>query len=158
MFERAIEIDPTYGPALAGLATVYGTLYEWFGADDKNLRRAEAASRSAVALAPGLAEARVGRGFTLSLARQYDEAVHEFAEAIRINPNSFEAYYYFARASFANGDIARSAELFAKAAEVRREDFKVRSCWHNRYECWHGSMKRWKRIAKESVAPNTPSP
>ena len=124
MFERAIEIDPSYGPALAGLATVYGTLYEWFGADDKNLRRAEAASRSAVALAPELAEARVGRGFTLSLARQYDEAVHEFAEAIRINPNSFEAYYYFARASFANGDIARSAELFAKAAEVRREDFQ----------------------------------
>jgi adenylate cyclase len=124
MFERAIEIDPSYGPALAGLATVYGTLYEWFGAHETDLKRAEDASRKAVALATELAEARVARGFTLSLARQYDQAVHEFLEAIRINPNLFEAYYYFARASFANGEIARSAELFAKAAEVRREDFQ----------------------------------
>ncbi|MFN7993425.1 MAG: winged helix-turn-helix domain-containing protein [Bryobacteraceae bacterium] len=124
MFERSLEIDSSYGPALAGLATVFGTLYEWFGADDQDLKRAEDASRKAVALAPELAEARVARGFTASLAQQYQQAVHEFGEAIRINPNLFEAYYYFARASFANGEIARSAELFAKAAEVRREDYQ----------------------------------
>ncbi len=124
MFERATQLDPSYSPALAGLATVYATLYEWFGADDANLRKADDASRKSVALGPELAEARVARGFTLSLSRQYAEATNEFSEAIRINPNLFEAYYYFARASFANGDIARSAELFAKAAEVRREDFQ----------------------------------
>jgi adenylate cyclase len=124
MFARATEIDPSYGPALAGLATVYGTLYEWFGAEDQNLKRAEEASHKAVALAPELAEARVSRGFTASLARQYDYAVQEFTEAIRINSNLFEAYYYFARSSFANGQITRSAELFAKAAELRREDYQ----------------------------------
>ena len=124
MFERATEIDSLYAPAFAGLATVYGTLYEWFGADEINLSRADGASRKAVALAPELAEARVARGFTLSLARQYDQAIDEFTQAIRINPNLFEAYYYFARASFANGRIARSAALFAKAADARREDFQ----------------------------------
>ncbi len=124
MFERAAELEPSYGPALAGLATVYATLYEWFGAKNTNLQRAEDASRRAVAVAPELAEARVARGFTLSLSRQYEDAVREFSDAIRINPNLFEAYYYFARASFANGEVERSAELFAKAAEVRREDFQ----------------------------------
>ena len=124
MFERATELDPSYGPAMAGLATVYATLYEWFGASDTNLRRAEDVSRKAVALAPELAEAKVARGFTLSLSGQYEEAVREFTDAIRINPNLFEAYYYFARASFANGEIARSAELFSAAAEVRREDYQ----------------------------------
>ena len=124
MFERATELDPSYGPAMAGLATVYATLYEWFGADETNLRKAEDASRRAVALAPELAEARVACGFTLSLSGQYEAAVDEFTAAIRINPNLFEAYYYFARASFANGETARSVELFSKAAEVRREDYQ----------------------------------
>ena len=109
---------------MALLATVYATLYEWFGAIDLNLKKAEEASRKAVAVAPELAEARVARGFTLSLSRQYEQAVREFTEAIRINPNLFEAYYYFARASFANGEVERSAELFSKAAEVRRDDYQ----------------------------------
>src|SRR5262249_41108672 len=51
-------------------------------------------------------------------------AAVEFEEAIRINPNLFDAYYYFARTSFASGEIRRSADLFSKAADVRHEDFQ----------------------------------
>ena len=124
MFERAIELDAGYGPAYAGLAAVHATLYEWFGAREEDLVRAERASQKALELAPGLADAHVSRGFTLSLHRRYDEAVHEFEDAIRINPNFFDAYYYFARSSFARGDIERSAELFRMAAKIRHEDFQ----------------------------------
>ena len=124
MFERAIELDAGYGPAFAGLATVHATLYEWFGAREDDLTKAERASQRALELAPSLAEAHVARGFALSLSRRYDEATHEFAEAIRLNPNLFDAYYYFARVSFARGEVSRSAELFRKASEVRQEDFQ----------------------------------
>jgi TolB-like protein/Flp pilus assembly protein TadD len=124
MFKRAIERDADYGPALAGLATVHATLYEWFGAKEGDLVIAEHASQKALALAPALAEAHVARGFTLSISRRYDEAAQEFEEAIRLNANLFDAYYYFARSSFAYGDIKRSAELFRRAAEVRQEDFQ----------------------------------
>ena len=48
----------------------------------------------------------------------------EFEEGIRLNPNFFEGYYYFARSCFAQGEIERSAELFGKAAEARLEDFQ----------------------------------
>ena len=75
-------------------------------------------------LIPGLAEAHVSRGFTLSLSHRYEEAAREFEDAIRINPNFFDAYYYFARTSFARGDIERSAELFRMAAKIRHEDFQ----------------------------------
>ncbi len=124
MFERAIELDAGYGPAFAGLATVHATLYEWFGAKEDDLARAERASQRALELAPDLAEARVARGFALSLSRRYDDAAQEFEDAIRLNPNLFDAYYYFARTSFARGDIQRSAELFRWAADVRQEDFQ----------------------------------
>src|SRR5262249_46684372 len=40
------------------------------------------------------------------------------------NPALVDAYYGFARASFARGEISRSADLFRKAAQVRPEDFQ----------------------------------
>jgi adenylate cyclase len=124
MFERAIELDSGYGPAYAGLATVHATLYEWFGAKQEDLERADRASQKALQLAPGLADAHVGRGFTLALFQRYDEAVQEFEHAIRLNPNFFDAYYYYARSSFAHGDIELSARLFGMAAKIRHEDFQ----------------------------------
>src|SRR6185295_17897650 len=124
MFQRAIALDADYGPAWAGLSTVHATLYEWFGAQADDLAQAERASEQALRLAPDLAEAHVARGFVLSLSRHYDEAAAEFEQAIRVNPHLFDAHYYFARTSFARGDVARSAELFRKAADVRQEDFQ----------------------------------
>jgi TolB-like protein/tetratricopeptide (TPR) repeat protein len=123
-FRRSIELDPAYAPAWAGLSTIHAILYEWFGARDEDLAGADTTSRRALELAPGLADAHSARGYALSLSRRYDEAVREFDEAIRINPHLFDAYYYFARANFACGDVQRSAELFARAAEVRKEDFQ----------------------------------
>jgi len=124
MFSRAIELDAGYGPAWAGLATVHATLYEWFGAKDDDLEAADRASRQALALAPALAEAHTASGFALSLSQHYDEAEREFEQAIEINPNSFDAHYYYARSSFARGAIARSADLFQAAADLRQEDFQ----------------------------------
>ncbi len=124
MFARAIELDTGYAPAFAGLATVHATLYEWFGAQADDLTAAERASKRALELAPEMAEAHVARGCTLALSRRYDDAERAFDEAIRINPNLFDAYYYSGRTSFARGDIAGSAARLRKAAEVRQDDFQ----------------------------------
>lgn len=124
MFERALEEDPRYGPAMAGLATVHSTLYEWFGAAADDLRAAEQASRLALDLCPELAEAHVARANALALSRHYAQAEREFEEAIRINPNLFDAHYYYARMCVARGDAARAASLFERAAALRREDYQ----------------------------------
>ena len=124
LFRRAIELDPGYGPAYAGLATAHSTLYEWFGANDADLAGAERASKRALELAPDLAEAHVARGCALSMMKRYDDASREFEEATRLNPNLFDAYYYYARTRFARGDVAGSATLFRRAADVRQEDFQ----------------------------------
>ena len=124
LFRRAIELDPDYGPAHAGLATAHATLYEWFGASDADLAGAERASQRALELGPDLAEAHVARGCALSLMRRYEDASREFEESIRLNPNLFDSYYYYARTRFSRGDVAGSAVLFRKAADVRQEDFQ----------------------------------
>jgi len=124
MFERALGLDPEYAPAWSGLAAAHAFLYEWWGARESDLACADRASLRALDLAPDLAEAHVARGLALSLSRRYEEAEREFDAAIRINPSLFDAYYDYARTCFARGQIERSAELFRKAADARREDFQ----------------------------------
>ena len=124
MFERAVEIDPEYASAYAGLADAHSWLYEWEGSKDSDLAAAEKNSSKALSLAPNLAESHTARAFVFSLSGNYDEAEKEYEEAIRLNPNFFDAYYFYARACFANGQIEKSVELFRKAADLRKEDFQ----------------------------------
>jgi DNA-binding SARP family transcriptional activator/Flp pilus assembly protein TadD len=124
MFGRAVALEPDYGPAWAGLATVQAYMNEWFDAGKGNLERAEQASRRALMAAPNLAEAHAARGLVQAQLREHGEAAREFAEAIRLNPYLFEPYYFCARTAFANGDLHRAAEMFGLAAQARPEDFQ----------------------------------
>jgi adenylate cyclase len=124
MFEKAIEIDPGYAPAHSGLADVHSWIYEWEGAKDSDLKAAEWHSRKALSLAPNLAESHASRGFVLSLAKRYDEAEEEFNRAIQLSEKCYNAYYYYGRSCFSRGQVEQSANLFCKAAEVRKEDFQ----------------------------------
>ena len=101
---------------------MHATLHEWFGGAPEDLQKAEQASLRALELAPAFAETHVARGIVLTLLRQHAQATREFEEAIRINPNLFDAYYYFGRAAVTNRELERSAELFALAARARVED------------------------------------
>lgn len=124
MFEKAVEKDPGYAPAYSGLSNVHSWLYEWWGTNAEDLKKAEQHSLKALELAPHSAESHTAYGYVLSLQKRYDEAEKEFQRAIDIDINAYDAYYYYARTSFARGEVEKSTELFRNAADARREDFQ----------------------------------
>ncbi len=125
MFQRAVEIDPGFGQAHAGIAECHSWLFSWFGRGEGDLAEADRASRKAVELAPDLAEAHASRGFALSLGERSEEAAGEFETAIELDPKLFEAYYFYGRDLFSRGEFERAAELLEKASEVRPEDYQA---------------------------------
>jgi serine/threonine protein kinase/Tfp pilus assembly protein PilF len=133
MFERAIELDPGYALAHAGIADCCSFLYQYFDATPANLARAESASRRAVELAPGLAEAHASRGLALSLSSGFEEAEKEFQTAMRLDPKSFEAAYFYARACMAQGKADEATKWYERAVAVRPDDFATLSLLADTY-------------------------
>jgi serine/threonine protein kinase/Flp pilus assembly protein TadD len=127
MFQRAIEVDPSFARAYAGLADISSMLYQWWDASDANLSQADTASRKALELAPDLAAAHASRGFALTLSKHYPEAEQAFEVALKLDPTLFEAYYFYARTCFQQGKLEAAAKLFEKASEVRPEDFQAQA-------------------------------
>jgi TolB-like protein len=124
MFQRAIEIDPSYARAWAGIADCYCFFYLYVARVPENIQRAEAASRKALELNPELAEAQASWGVALSVAGRSEEAVAAFEKAIRLDPGLFEARYFYARHAFAGGDSPKAARLYEEAEALRPEDYQ----------------------------------
>ncbi len=125
MFARAIEIDPAYARAYAGLADCYSALYTHWNGKQEYLEKADEASRKALELDPNLAEAHTARGLALTLNKIYQEANREFETAIGLNPNLFQAHYLYGRACLAQAKLTEAAELFARASQLNPDDYQA---------------------------------
>jgi serine/threonine protein kinase/tetratricopeptide (TPR) repeat protein len=125
MFRRAIELDPEFALAYAGLAEAGFWLYSWWGGHADDRRLAEEASVRALALAPELAEVHVARGAALTLGRSHEEAAAEFETAIRLNPRLWNTYYLFGRMRFAQGLFDHAEALWRAGIEVAPDDYQL---------------------------------
>lgn len=127
MFLKAIEADPDYALAWAGLAQTTVWLATWAEDTPERRKEAEEASGRALALAPERAESHTARGHALTLDQRWDEAETHFEHAIRLDPGLYDAWYLYARARFAQGRLEDAADLFGRAADLRPEDYQSRA-------------------------------
>jgi TolB-like protein/Flp pilus assembly protein TadD len=125
MFTRAIEVDPNYARAYAGIADCCSILFMYFDAREANLKQADKASQTALDLDPDLAEAHSARGLSYSLSKRYQQAEAEFEIAMKLDPKLYEAPYFYGRACLAQGKSYEAAPLFEKAAAIRPEDYQA---------------------------------
>jgi TolB-like protein/tetratricopeptide (TPR) repeat protein len=126
MFRGAIELDPRFAQAHAGLADAAFMMIQWnFDLEHAEARRAEALAESeeALRLDPGLAEAHVSRANVLSLLGRADDAERDFRRALELNPSLADACYFYARHLFEAGRLRDAAEMFEEAARKNPEDY-----------------------------------
>ena len=124
MFAKAVELDPLYARAYAGIADCDSFLFLHYHLE-AGIDSILATSAKALALDDRLAEAHASRGLALSLGQRHEEAIAEFEEAIALDPNSFEAHYFYARACVTQGKLERAATLFERAAENKPDDYQA---------------------------------
>ena len=119
LFRRAIESDPRFAKAHAGLAMALGSAILWrMGVPASAMDEAMRAAKRAEELAPDLPEAWLAQGTLYSASLRPAEAERAFERALQANPDSFEVLHLYARHAFSAGQTAKSIELFERAQRV----------------------------------------
>ncbi len=96
-FQQAIDKDPGYAPAYAGLAQTYNLIREYsMMPEAEAYTKAKAAAQQAIALDPRLPEAHASLGFVeFFFDWKPAEAEREFHTAIELDPNSALAHHWY---------------------------------------------------------------
>ena len=125
MFDRAIEIEPNFARAHAGIADCCSFLYMYWDSSKANLEAADASSTRALGVDPASAEAHTSRGVALTLRKDFEGARREFDTSLALNPKLFEAHYFYARACLTEGKFEEALSRYRNAWQVRPEDYQA---------------------------------
>jgi serine/threonine protein kinase/Flp pilus assembly protein TadD len=120
-FQQASEIDPKYPLAYAGLSEAYRSLA--IAGDlppTEFLPKAKLAAQKAIDIDDTLAEAHTALGAAIYWSDwNWGAAAEQYKRALELNPNSAEAYLYYAHLL---SNLGRHAEALAQAKRARELD------------------------------------
>jgi adenylate cyclase len=122
MFARAVELDPLYARAYAGIADCDSCLKSAYGVDVE-VGDILATADKALAIDPDLAEAHAARGMALMVGDRGDEAAAAFARALALDPHCYQAHDFYARFCVNVGDFERAAKHLMRALELQPDDY-----------------------------------
>ena len=136
-FQRAIELDPRFAPAYAALASVYGTLGAWESGllpPKEALEKAKAAAAKALELDPQLAAGHTAVGYAqLHFDWNASGALHEFEQAIALNPGWVDAHHWHSHALCAAARFSESLGACRRIVELDPLNplMHVHVAWHH---------------------------
>jgi adenylate cyclase len=144
--KQALTFDRDYAQAWALMALAQSQLRHWHGRDEDALPAAD----HALSIDPNIAEAHCIKAHVLEELGKKDEANQEMAEALRLDPESWEVNREAARLMFRQGRVDDAIPYFEKAAALLDSD------WHNPsmlVTCYNaiGDSANRERVGKLSV-------
>jgi serine/threonine protein kinase/Tfp pilus assembly protein PilF len=123
--QAAVERDPEFARAHATLALAGIFISQFFPDQSENLipQSRQAADR-ALAIDPDLPEAHTAKAYLLALMGQDDEAEVGFKKALQLNPDLYDALYFYGRLLFPKKRWSDLIKLWEHAIEVDPEEYQ----------------------------------
>jgi TolB-like protein/Flp pilus assembly protein TadD len=125
MFEQAIQLDPEFALAHAGIAHLCGLNYELREQNPKWIEKGLAACDRAMALSPDLPEMLVARARIFYGQKKFDEAAMLAQRAIERKNDTEGSWNILGRAYFASGRFEEAAALTERAIEANGDDYNT---------------------------------
>jgi tetratricopeptide (TPR) repeat protein len=125
MFEQAIQLDPNFALAHAGIAHLCGLIYELREQSMKWIDRGLAACDRAMSLAPDLPEVLVARARIFYAQKKYEDCALLAWRAIERKPDCEGSWNILGRAYFSLGKYEEAAALTDRALEANGDDYNT---------------------------------
>ena len=122
LYDKAVQLDPSFALALAQLSYISGTIYQANG-EPAVLARARATASEALRLQPNLPEAHLALAYVYYRGdRDYERALSELAIAKQGLPNDSDVFLVTGSIERRQGRWKESTADFEKAASVNPKD------------------------------------
>lgn len=118
LYWKAIELDPAFSRAYAGLAMTYALAYQLGWDDEAALGRAVEFAGTAQQMSPGLPEAHWALAFVETQRRRHADALSHLQRALRLNPSYADAYALMGGIKTYTGQPAESVALLRTALRL----------------------------------------
>jgi serine/threonine protein kinase/Flp pilus assembly protein TadD len=125
MFEKAINLDPNFALAHAGLGNICGLIYEIHDHQPRWIGKGLEACDRALSIDPNLAEALSARARIFYAEKKYDEAIRYAKLAIGRKVDCEGAYTVLARTYFSSDRFEEGAALLDAALAASGDDYNV---------------------------------
>ena len=118
-FQQAVDKDPNYALAYAGLSDCYSLLEGYAGTPaNETWPKAKAFAERALQLDSSLAEAHTSLGYAYNGLWRWGEAEEEFKRAIKLNPNYPTAHHWYSLYLLDVGRMAEGKAEITRAYEL----------------------------------------
>ncbi|MGI9066148.1 MAG: protein kinase domain-containing protein [Pyrinomonadaceae bacterium] len=127
-FQQAIDEDPGYAAAYAGISDCYTILVVRYGlASEEGIPKAKAAAMKALEIDDTLAEAHTSLAHALLHNWEWEKAESEFKRAVELNPNDADAHNFYGEylRVMGRGEQAISAQKRAQELDPLSMNFST---------------------------------
>ena len=161
LLQNAIELDEWFAEAYAELSRVRCNMYwSYFDRTNENLKKAKVNAQKALLLNPDLPDVHVAMGdYFYHGILDYNSALKEYNEALRLNPNNVDANNGIAFVLRRQGKMEKSASYLEKSFKLSPKDYTTVSslgetyCLLKKYELGIPLLDKASFLAPESALP-----
>lgn len=125
LFQKAIELDPRYADAYAGLAHAHATCYQFMDRNEVLLDKAIELSLKALMYDNSLPEAYDSLGLAYYNKGLFEDGITASRKGIELDPGNFLGYWILGRIYVAIDKLDKAVDLFQKVVELNPDFYTV---------------------------------